>query len=275
MDLNTVVDVVRRPPDRPGALWQSGDAWLAGGTWLFSEPQIDLRRLVDLAPLGWDELSHNDSGLEIGAMCTIADLYALARAATWPAASLIAVSCEAFLASFKVWNSATVGGNICMSLPAGPMITLTAALEASYTLWGADGSERTVAAIDFVTGNHANVLRPGEVLRTITIPEFAVRKRHTHRRFTLTHLGRSTIFMIGTQQPGGSDLLLTVTAGTTHPVQFRFDHLPDAESLQDSLDALPEAVWFADPNGTPDHRRHLAKHFAEEIRVELSTGGLR
>ena len=43
-------------------------------------------------------------------------------------------SCEAFLASFKVWNSATVGGNICMSLPAGPMITMTVALEATYTL---------------------------------------------------------------------------------------------------------------------------------------------
>ncbi len=48
-----------------------------------------------------------------------------------------------------------------MSLPAGPMITLTVALEATYTLLGADGSERTVDAVDFVTGNHANILTPG------------------------------------------------------------------------------------------------------------------
>jgi hypothetical protein len=33
-------------------------------------------------------------------------------------------------------------------------------------------------------------------------------------------------------------------------------------------------VWFDDPNGTPDHRRHLAKHYAEEIRTEFSVGGL-
>ena len=40
---------------------------------------------------------------------------------------------DSFLASLKIWNAATVGGNICMSLPAGPMISLTAALEATYT----------------------------------------------------------------------------------------------------------------------------------------------
>ena len=34
----------------------------------------------------------------------------------------------------------------------------------------------------------------------------------------------------------------------------------------------PSDVWFDDPNGTPDHRRHLAKHYAEEIRIELSAG---
>jgi hypothetical protein len=45
--------------------------------------------------------------------------------------------------------------------------------------------------------------------------------------------------------------------------------VPDADTLQHSIDALPDEVWFADPNGTPDHRRHLAKHYAEEIRVEL------
>jgi len=31
-------------------------------------------------------------------------------------------------------------------------------------------------------------------------------------------------------------------------------------------------VWFDDPNGTPDHRKHLTKHFAEEIRAELAGG---
>lgn len=274
MDINTITDVVRQPSDPPGSLWRAGDAWLAGGTWLFSDQQPDLRRLIDLMSLGWNSLVPTNAGLEIGATCTIRDLYALAAPIDWRAAPLFATSCEAFLASFKVWNSATVGGNICMSLPAGPMITLTVALEAVYTLWAADGSERTVDAVDFVTGNHENVLGPGEVLRKVDIPVSALRKRHTHRRFTLTHLGRSTVFIIATQSPDKADLLLTITAGTTRPIRLAFDAMPDADALQHHIDALSDDVWFDDPNGTPDHRRHLAKHYAEEIRTELSTGAL-
>jgi CO/xanthine dehydrogenase FAD-binding subunit len=154
------------------------------------------------------------------------------------------------------------------------MITLTVGLEASYTLLAADGSERTVDAVDFVTGNHANILGPGELLRKIDIPAAALRKRHTHRLFTLTHLGRSTIFMIATQSPGRSDLLLTITAGTTRPIRLAFDNIPDADALQRRIHDIPHDVWFDDPNGTPDHRRHLAKHYAEEIRTEFSVGGL-
>ena len=48
-----------------------------------------------------------------------------------------------------------MGGNICMSLPAGPMVSLTVALEGVYTLWPRVGAPRQVPAIDFVTGNHA------------------------------------------------------------------------------------------------------------------------
>jgi hypothetical protein len=83
-------------------------------------------------------------------------------------------------------------------------------------------------------------------------------------------MGRSTIFMIATQRTDADDLLLTITAGTTHPVRLAFGSMPDADALQQSIDALPDEVWFSDANGTPDHRRHLAKHFAEEIRGELA-----
>jgi CO/xanthine dehydrogenase FAD-binding subunit len=240
---------------------------------LFSEPQPALRRLVDLTGLGWPTLVPGAEGLEIAATCTIRELHEFVPPDDWLAGSLLRNSCEAFLASFKVWNAATVGGNICMSLPAGPMITMTVALEASYHLWAADGTERTVAAKDFVIGNHQNVLQPGEILRSVHIPNHALHRRHTYQRFTLTKLGRSTMYMVGTQAPATDDLMLTITAATTHPVVLRFDTVPTAEALQEYLDAIAMDVWFADPNGTPEHRRHLAKHYAEEIRIEL--GGVR
>ncbi|MEU1177859.1 FAD binding domain-containing protein [Streptomyces sp. NPDC005820] len=274
MDLNTITEVIRRPSERPGGDWREGDAWLAGGTWLYSTEQSDLRRLIDLTALRWEPLVPTAEGLEIGATCTIRDLYAFPWPEGWTVGPLFRASCEAFLSSFKVWNAATVGGNICMSLPAGPMITSTVALEARYELWAPDGSVRFVDALDFVTGDHRNLLAPGEILRRITLPEHALRKRTAHRRFTLTRLGRSTVFLVGTQRPGASDLLLTVTAGTTRPVRMAFDALPDARTLRQSIDAVPAGLWFADPNGTPDHRRHLTRHFAEEIRRELMDGHL-
>ncbi|MFZ0833587.1 MAG: FAD binding domain-containing protein [Mycobacterium sp.] len=273
MDLNTVTSVIRRPRERPGAQWRRGDAWLAGGTWLFSEPQPEVTRLIDLAALNWPALVASGEGLQIGATCTVRELYEFVPLQDWRAAPLLATCCEAFLASFKVWNSATVGGNICMSLPAGPMITLTVALDATYTLWGADGSERDVAARDFVTANHANLLTDGELLRSIRIPDAALRKHHAHRRFTLTRLGRSTVFLIGTKAPDEPGLTLTLTAGTTRPVQLRFDDPPDAGTVRDAVDAIPGDTWFDDPNGTPQHRRHLTEHFAEEIRAELNGEG--
>ena len=192
MDITSITEVVQRPPERPGADWKEGDAWLAGGTWLYStEHEPVLNRLVDLTALGWESLSVSDDGLEIGATCLVRELYELETPADWTAAPQIPFACESFLASWKIYNAATVGGNICMSLPAGPMITLTVALEATYTIWTPDGGERTVDSADFVTGNNTNILEPGEILRKIDVPASALKKRATHRRFNLTHLGRS------------------------------------------------------------------------------------
>jgi CO/xanthine dehydrogenase FAD-binding subunit len=192
----------------------------------------------------------------------------------WTAAPLLPLCCRAFLASFKIWNAATVGGNICMSLPAGPMISLTAALEGTYTLWPRGGGAREVAAIDFVTGNHDNVLRPGELLRTIHIPRHALAKRFASRRSSLTHLGRSTVFLIGTQSPDADDLLLTITAATPRPVQLHFDHAPSSEALRNAIAAMiPDDGYFDDVHGSPAYRRHLTYYYAEQIRAELAPHG--
>ena len=161
MDLNTVAEVLR-PRRREGlADWRAGDAWLAGGTWLFSEPQPTVHRLVDLDGLGWTPLEVGEEGLTIAATCRIAELDALAAPAEWTAAPLIGQCCRALLASFKIWNAATVGGNVCMSLPAGAMISLTTALHGVCVIWERDGDERRVPVEQFVSGVQQNVLQPG------------------------------------------------------------------------------------------------------------------
>lgn len=269
MDLNSIT-TVRRPGsmDQIGE-WPPAGAWLAGGTWLFSEPQPATDTLIDLTGLGWTPIEVTAKGITIAATCRIAELAHFASPdPEWRAVPLILACCNAFLASFKIWNAATIGGNVCMSLPAGPMISLTGALEGICKLWSREGTMREVPVTDFVTGNHVNVLRPGELLRSIHLPAAALRRRFAVRHGSLTKLGRSAALVIGTQDVSGA-FLLTITAATDRPVQLRFPALPDAETLDATISAVPEPRWFDDVHGSAPYKRHLTRHFAAEIRAEL------
>lgn len=274
MNINTITSV--KHPASASDLnaiteWHAGDAWLAGGTWLFSEPQPALRTLIDLQGLGWPALSPSPAGLDIAATCRFADLYAFKADAAWTAAPLIQACCECLLASFKIWNAATVGGNLCMSLPAGALTCLAVSLEGQLTLLARDGSSRTVAALDFVTGNNRNILAPGELLRSIHLPASALSKRFATRRATLTHLGRSAALLAGTQSHAGGDMLITITAATPRPIQLRLSRGASSSMLEAALDAaIPADAYFDDVNGTPAYKRHVTRYFAEEIRAELA-----
>jgi hypothetical protein len=190
--------------------------------------------------------------------------------AEWAASPLLSECCRSFLASFKIWNEATVGGNIVMSLPAGPMISLTTALEGICTLWPRDAAPREMPVLDFVTGDHRNILAPGELLRSIFLPAHALKKRHAFRRFSLTHLGRSETLIIGTLCPEHGEFRLTVTASTLRPRQFCFPAVPSADEVRGVIDGIPLEEYLADTHGSPEHRRHLTSYFSEQIRQELS-----
>src|SRR3954471_2152321 len=234
MDLNTINEVARPTSRAQLPVWTAGDAWLAGGTWLFSEPQVHLNRLIDLTDLKWPALMVTETGLTISATCTVAQLDALACPPEWIASPLINQCCRAFLASFKIWKTATVGGNICMSLPAGPMISLTAALDGVCTIWQADGGERKVAVADFVTSDQRNVLAPGDLLRQVDIPLAALRRRSAFRQISLTPVGRSAALLIGSVT-GDGGLALTITASTRRPVQLSFAGIPRAKDLRETI----------------------------------------
>src|SRR3954465_5338242 len=104
MNLNTITAL--RSPKSAAEItqWRNGYAWLAGGTWLFSEPQPATDTLIDLDQLGWTPLQASAEGLDIAATCRIADLYRFAGPSEWRATPLFRECCNAFLASFKIWN---------------------------------------------------------------------------------------------------------------------------------------------------------------------------
>jgi CO/xanthine dehydrogenase FAD-binding subunit len=259
VDLNTVAEVIS--PARVGQ-WRPGDAWLGGGTALFGEPRPHVTRLLDLTTSGWPALTLSADGLEIAATCTIAELAASGY-------DIAERCCHAFLASFKIWNVATVGGNLCAALPAGPMIALGAALDGTVRLLGPDG-ERRVPVAGFVTGEGTTVLREGELLRSMHLPASSLAAVTAYRQGSLHSHGRSGVLVIG-RRDADATTTLTVTAATKRPHVLTFPEPPSAELLSVALaERIPDDAYVDDVHGMPAWRRHLTRLYAEQIRAELT-----
>lgn len=277
MDLNTVeaVHIPRRRED----LWplRPGDAIVAGGTWLFSEPQPHITRLVDITALGWPPVTLSDNGLELAATCTLAGVAELSTTLAhtrpdWIAAPLFAQCCTALLASPKVWHTATVGGNICTSLPAGSMISLTSVLDATLQIWRGDGNVSIIPVGEFVTGAATNTLQTGDVLRSVHVPAAALRARTAYRKLAPSSLGRSGVVVLGRRDDAadGGAVTISVTAATVRPYLLRFAGPPSPQAVVDALAQIPAGAWNTDPHGDPDWRAAMTTLLSQQIVAELT-----
>lgn len=269
LDLHFIESVLQ--PGERGALpsFEAGDAFLAGGTWLFSEPQPGLRRLIDLPSLGWAPVTATPDGdLAIAATCRLAELEQASRG--WKLAELFRDAIHCLWGSFKVLNAATVGGNLCLALPAGPMAALMSALDAECLIWTPDGGERRLPAAQFVIGAGRNALAPGEILRALQVPAASLGRRYALRQASLTRFGRSAALLIGSRAPGAPGFSLTVTAAVQAPLRLQFATMPDAGALHARLAAaLAPDLLHDDVHGAPDWKRHMALLLAGEIGAEL------
>lgn len=263
MDLHTVT-AYRAARTRADLALAPGERILGGGTWLYSEPQTEATGLVDLTTMGWPALEETDSGLRIGATCAIAELAAYRGG--WRADPLFAQAAAALLASFKVWNIATVGGNICRAFAAGAMVSLCTALDGVAEVWTTDGDSYRAPVADLIAGNGTTTLRPGEILRAVDLPADALAARTGFRKIALAELGRSGAVVIGRVHDDGRSVF-GVTAATLRPRILRYDRLPDAAALRADITALPD--FYTDPLGAADWRREVSSVLGEQIRQDL------
>ncbi len=109
-------------------------------------------------------LSTGDT-IEIGAALTLSEAEAgLAGAVplldeVWP-----------LFASRLIRNAATIGGNLGTASPIGDLAPALLALDADLVLASVDG-DRVVALADFFAGYRETLLRPGELIRAIRVPQ--------------------------------------------------------------------------------------------------------
>lgn len=263
MDLHGV-DSYRRATSREDLALVPGEALLAGGTWLFSEENPRVTGLVDLTSLGWPDIEERDDVLRISATCTIARLKAYGDAHGIP---IFGEAADALLASFKIWNTATVGGNIVRSYAAAAMTSMSVALDAEARIYTPDGGERRTPVAQIPAGNGENTLATGEVLRAIDIPRSSLAGRAILRKEALAGHGRSGAVVTGRADPDGS-ATFTVTAAVLTPRVIRYAQMPDADRLADDVGSA--GGWYTDPLGSADWRRAISIVLAERVRKELA-----
>lgn len=250
-----------------------GTAILAGGTLLFSGTHPELTRLIDITELGWRPISLDGEWLEIAATCTIAQLLAgvdelFPDRQRWHAGPLFRRFASALLASWKVWNTATVGGNLCAALPAGAMISLFTALRGEAVIWRTDGSEDSVPVERFVAGNGANVLGGGDVLRSIRLSVAELEQRHAVRRAALAPHGCSGVVVSGSRD--GEGVRLVITAAVSRPWVLWVPRSAGPAELAADLDGIDD--WLEDAHGGRDWRRAVTALLAAEIAEESWQG---
>ena len=313
MDLHGVRELVRPVDESEIPAWQPGDAYVAGGTWLFSERQPGVTRLVDLSGLPWRPILGGVGDAEVvdlrlAGTCTYRDLEraqmgeAAAPAGAAPAAAapgkpavhaahrspgapgtpnahlplgtpgplgtlgpLLAAAVRSLSSSFKTWEVATVGGNLCLAYAKSMMAPVMIAARATYRLLspaadGAPAAERLVPAEDFQTGVCRTIRRPGEYLREVIIPAGSLTGRYALERLSYTPTSHATGLVIARR---GSAPALLVSAATAFPVARSMPAESDEQAVRAAvLELLDSAPALDDAHGGAAYRRQVLPELA-------------
>ncbi|WP_129784512.1 FAD binding domain-containing protein [Promicromonospora panici] len=278
MDID--IDTVRVARSRADCVLRPGEAFLGGGTFLYSEPvPAGVTGLVDLTGMGWEPWSVDGAGLRVAGTCTLEELLAgpgrLGASSDGPYRGLgIVGECvSALTLSGKVARTATVGGNLALGLPAGSMVGLFAALSAVAVVWTPEAStgssqpagSREVAVADLVTGAGRVGLAPGEVLREVRVPAAVLGQRTMFRRASLTPTGRTAAMVTG--RAGEPAPRITVTASVSAPLSL---HARDHDMLDRWIDWIGSTgAWYEDTHGSREWRAAMTRRLAHEALEEL------
>ncbi|MEM6838082.1 MAG: FAD binding domain-containing protein [Cyanobacteria bacterium P01_C01_bin.120] len=271
MDLHAVESYLQ-PRSFQEIDWQSGYVLLAGGTWLFNEPQPQIDTLVDMQQLGWTELDVSEPGLAIGAMCLQSTLLAFSFPREWTAAAALKAAVQE-LASFKVSNGATVGGNICLALSASTFAPVMIALDASYEIWPIQGTPYWVKALDFQLAPQKTILQPGAALRKIWIAAENLRGWQTRfKRMAVATAGYAIATVVAAYNEATQHVRFGIAGSVIAPRLVEItSQLTDAELATALADQVSEQDYLDDERASRSYRRHITLVLMQRALTDLIT----
>lgn len=279
-----------RPADLGSALGLLGEHGddahlLAGGTsfmLLYRQGLIEPGVVIDLA--GIDALRGirqlDDGTLGIGALCS------LRTVETDPLVAAIAPDLArtvARVATIRIRDQATIGGNLAHADPAQDPPPMLLALDASVVLRG-PGGERTVPLAEFFVDVFETVVQPGEILTEIRVPVPSPASRFGYRKFlprtaddyaTVCVAGRLDVAADGTVADA------RIALGGVGPTPIRASEVEAAlrgARLAD-LDPAEQAAGVAeaidpvdDVRGSADYKRDMAVLWTSRLLRSLAGG---
>lgn len=152
------------------ARYSEGGFLMAGGTDLMVQmksKEIAPRCVIDLKGLGLSYIKHTGQGLAIGATTSLHEI---------ESSPLIKVRCPVLaatcsdMASYSIRHLGTIGGNLCNAAPSADTAPPLIVLGSSVKIDGPDG-EHVISVEDMFKGPGETVLKKGEVLTEIQIPD--------------------------------------------------------------------------------------------------------
>ena len=244
---------------------------LAGGTDLLVQLRggrrsadivVDSKFVPELNELSYDA----QKGLTIGAAvpcCTIYEDQAVES--NYPGLT----DCASLIGSIQIQGRATIGGNLCNAAPSADSIPSIIALGGVANVVGPKGA-RQVAAEDFCTAPGRNVLEPGELLVSISLPAPPAHSGANYLRFiprnemdiAVAGVGSSVVLDASGQNFVSGRIALASVAPTPVFSKAAGDSLagkPVSEAtIEEAAEkAMADAKPITDMRGTIKQRVHL------------------
>jgi CO/xanthine dehydrogenase FAD-binding subunit len=257
--------------------------FVAGGTdvivklkegWMEPDFLISLKKIKELSELHKNEATKE---LSIGALVTHATLEkSLMIQNRYP----IIYDAVSNIGSLQVRNVGTIGGNLINAVPSADGAVPMIALDGVALLHGPDG-ERSVEVKDLFIKPYVTVLKPGEILKKITIPPQEANTGSAYIKFgrraamELPLIGIGVLLTLDTDQKTCTKARIVLGVAAPTPMRaFEAEKSLVGQKINEEI-LVKAGQIAADESKVRDSVRGKAWHRKEMIKVHVRRMGLK